>query len=55
VVSQVEHATHVVTNKAAATVKLLVALVAPLKLVRLDWLNFVDADKPAVLIPKEQE
>jgi hypothetical protein len=55
IVSQVEHATHVVANKAAATVKMLTALVVPLKMVRADWLSFAEGTKPAELIPKEEE
>lgn len=54
-VTQTEHATHVVCNKAAATVKLLAALVMPLKLIALDWINFVEGSKAAELIPKEEE
>ena len=55
IVSQVEHATHVVANKAAATVKMLTALVVPLKMVRPEWLNFAEGTTAAELIPREEE
>eukprot|EP01032_Pedospumella_encystans_P012958 gene12958-14950_t len=55
IVTQVEHATHVVANKVAATVKMLTALVVPLKTVRAEWLNFAEGSNAAEPIPKEED
>lgn len=53
IVSQIEHATHVVCSKAAATVKLLTALVVPLKIITVDWIGFMEGTKAAEQIPNE--
>jgi hypothetical protein len=53
-VTQAEHATHVVASKAAATVKMLTALVLPLKLVTAEWAAFAESAKAAVPIPAEE-
>jgi len=50
---QMETATHLVTNKATATVKFLYALVSSMKIVTLSWLEFSETSKPIELIPKE--
>lgn len=55
IVTQVEHATHVVANKVAATVKMLTALALPLKMVRAEWLSFAEGSNAAELIPREEE
>lgn len=55
IVSQVEHATHVVCSKIAATVKLLTALVVPLKIITVDWVGFMEGNKAAEPIPREEE
>eukprot|EP01032_Pedospumella_encystans_P013555 gene13555-15599_t len=55
IVTQVEHATHVVANEVAATVKMLTALVVPLKMVRAEWLSFAEGSNAAELIPREED
>jgi pSer/pThr/pTyr-binding forkhead associated (FHA) protein len=55
IVAQPEQATHIVASKAAATVKMLAALVLPLKIVTVDWMSFTERNGPAELIPKEEE
>jgi hypothetical protein len=42
IVNQAEDATHLVSNKFAATVKMLTAIVLNLKIVTLDWFSFLD-------------
>lgn len=54
-VSHAEQATHVVASKCAATVKMLTAIVVPLKLVTVDWLSFAEGSKVAEPIPPEEE
>lgn len=52
-VSNAEEATHVVSNKFAATVKILTAIVLQTKIVTPEWLNFAEADGPFAEIPDE--
>lgn len=55
IVTQVEQATHVVATKAAATLKMISALVLPLKLVTVEWTSFAETSKTGVVIPSVDE
>jgi pSer/pThr/pTyr-binding forkhead associated (FHA) protein len=55
IVSNAEDATHVVANKCAATIKALIALVMQRKMITCDWLSFAESNRPAEMIPKEEE
>lgn len=56
IVNNPESATHIISNKFAATIKLLVALVLNLNIVHISWLNFIDSStNAATIIPKEGE
>jgi hypothetical protein len=54
-VEEVQLATHVVSNKAAATVKTLSAIVSNIPIVNMSWLDFVDTDSSCEIIPLEAD
>lgn len=54
-VEEVQLATHVVSNKAAATVKTLSAIVSNISIVNMSWLDFVDTDSSCEIIPLEAD
>ena len=54
-VEEVQLATHVVSNKAAATVKTLSAIVSNIPIVNMSWLDFVDTDNSCEIIPLEAD
>ena len=55
IVPNAEDATHIVANKCAATIKVLVALVMQRKMITCDWLSFGESQRPVELVPKEEE
>lgn len=54
-VEEVQLATHVVSNKAAATVKTLSAIVSNKPIVNMNWLDFVDTESSCEMIPLEAD
>ena len=54
-VEEVQLATHVVSNKAAATVKTLSAIVSNIPIVNMSWLDFVDTVSSCEIIPVEAD
>jgi len=54
-VEEVQLATHVVSSKAAATVKTLSAIVSNIPIVNMNWLDFVDTEGSCETIPHETD
>lgn len=54
-VEEVQLATHIVSNKAAATVKTLSAIVSNKPIVNMNWLDFVDTESSCEMIPLEAD
>jgi NAD-dependent DNA ligase len=56
VTNYVEQCSHLIANKATATVKLLTALVMKIPIVTLDWLlSFTEREGDVTLMPQERE
>ena len=55
IVNKPEQATHIVANKAAATIKMLTAIVMNLKIITGEWLNFSATIRSTEIIPSEEE
>jgi hypothetical protein len=55
IVNDAEQATHLITNKMAATAKSLTAIIMHIKIVSLSWLSFIEELKSLVPYPNEEK
>eukprot|EP01038_Epipyxis_sp_PR26KG_P004168 gene4168-5932_t len=55
IVTEASNATHIVANKIAATIKLLIGIVLKKKIIVGDWLSFCESNRTSEIIPREED